>query len=206
MAVQNKKEIKVYFELNDEPIKEVAKRFKVKYRTLAHWVKSEGWERGKFAKNIRDEVVQDELLQKESFSVISAAENKIKRELASLVSVENTGLDGLLLKNMIDKKTDEILMQAMGISFINKNIALMAIISKDETMRMLNLRKENEPSPLLVGSAEKTAKIFSDLKTSIYGKEAVVAVNSNMNDDLENLSDAELRAIIEAGENDETKP
>ena len=125
MAIKNKNEIKVYFELNDEPLKEVAKRFKVNYRTLAHWVKTENWQRGKFAENIKCEVVRDELLQKESFNVISANESKIKRELTSLVAAENSGIDALVLKNMIDKKTDEILMQAMGISFINKNIALM---------------------------------------------------------------------------------
>lgn len=203
MAVKNKAEIKLYFELNDQTPKEVAKHFKMSYRTLAHWIKNEGWERGKFSKDIQSNLSADELLNKENFSLISASESKVKRELLTNIGGEANGVNGLILDNMLDKRTDELLMNALGISFINKNIALMALIAKDETMRILKLRKETEPSPLLVGSAEKTAKIFSDLKDSAFGKDAKISVNVNQNDDLENLSDAELRAIIAAAENDE---
>ncbi len=202
MAHENKAEIKVYFELNNQSVKEVAAHFKISYRTLSYWIKTEGWERGKHSKNVASGLSKDELFNKNNFNLISASENKVKRELLTNIGADCADINSVILENMLDKRTDELLMNALGISFINKNIALMALIAKDETMRMLKLRKETEPSPLLVGSAEKTAKIFGDLKESAFGKDAKININVNSTDDLSNLSDAELRAIIESADDE----
>ncbi|KAA8603157.1 hypothetical protein CGP82_08635, partial [Campylobacter sp. LR185c] len=41
MAIQNKAEIRIYYESNKKSAKEVAKYFNISYRTLMYWVKNE---------------------------------------------------------------------------------------------------------------------------------------------------------------------
>lgn len=201
MAIENKEEIKIYYELNDDKPKQVAAKFGVKYRTLMFWIKNERWIKGKHKKSIKAEVVQDELLQKEHFSLQNAAASKIKRTLQSSVGVNE--LDNLLLNNMLESTTDKILLEAMSLNFIQKNIAMAALIAKDELKRMLVLRKENEANPLIVASAEKMAKIFSDMQVLIHGKEPVKAQEINENTDFSKLSNAELLAIINSSDDEE---
>lgn len=56
--IQNKQEIKVYFETHNIEPKEVAKLYNIKYRTLMHWIKEEGWERGKALQNLSSTQIQ----------------------------------------------------------------------------------------------------------------------------------------------------
>ncbi|NDJ26369.1 hypothetical protein DMB95_00145 [Campylobacter sp. MIT 12-8780] len=194
--IANKDEIRAYFEMNDENAKQVALKFDVKYRTLAHWIKSEGWQRAKAIKPIKAEVLRDELLQNELFSVQNAKKEQLKGLIKSRLSTQSTTkLDQLVLDNLLEHSTDKILLEAMSVNFIQKNIALSALIAKDELLRMQRLKREDKSDPLIIASAEKVAKIFLDLKTCLYGKEHII-IENHSNTDLSQLSNAELNALL----------
>ena len=53
----------------------------------------------------------------------------------------------------------------------------------------------DKPDVMVVASAEKVQKMFLDLKTAIFGKDALVSTSDN-EVDFENMSEAELNALL----------
>lgn len=135
MAYPNKDEIKLYFELNNEAPKQVAERFKVKYRTLMWWIKSEGWERGKHSKAIKPEVVRDEMLQKEHFSLQNATTNKIKNQMRGFIGSEADTINEACLNAMLDEASEKLLLEAMSVNFIQKKHSPSRPFSKKRVFR-----------------------------------------------------------------------
>ncbi|KAA6234348.1 hypothetical protein FMM56_00925 [Campylobacter sp. LR264d] len=197
MAIQNKAEIRIYYESNRKSAKEVAKYFNISYRTLMYWVKNEKWEKGKALKAIEPEVINNDLLKKELISVLDNESIKIKQKIKENLGEVCNEVDETILNNLLDASTDKILIEAMSVNFIHKNIALSAILAKDELMRIIRLKGDNKYDLAVIAGAERVAKIFLDLQTAIYGKDAVnlSALNAK-NNNLENLSDAELLALL----------
>lgn len=201
MAYPNKDEIKLYFELNNEAPKQVAERFKVKYRTLMWWIKSEGWERGKHSKAIKPEVVRDEMLQKEHFSLQNATTNKIKNQMRSFIGAQADTINEACLNAMLDEASEKLLLEAMSVNFIQKNIAQAALLAKNEFLELIRHKQTGKDEPLIIGAAEKLQNMFANLQTAIYGKEPPKAfLNVDENTDFSKLSNEELQAIINGSE------
>lgn len=119
MAISNKAEIKAYYELNNDTPKQVAERFKIKYRTLSFWIKNENWQKGGAIKELKSEVVQSELLGKESFRVMNAAASALKSKMLNNLSEVST-LDKACLNALLDEASEKILLEAMSVNFIQK--------------------------------------------------------------------------------------
>lgn len=204
MAISNKDEIKIYFELNNEKPKVVAERFKIKYRTLMYWIKSEGWEIGKHAKSITPELVSNELLQKEHFSIQNATASKIKRQMLDEIGAGASKVSEACLNAMLDEASDKLLLEAMSVNFIQKNIAQTALIAKNELLQLIEQKKEGKADPLIIGAAEKVQTMFASLQTIIYGKEPPkMPLNVDENTDYSKLSTAELKEILRQSKKDE---
>ena len=201
MAYNNKNEIKLYFESNNDTPKVVAERFKIKYRTLMFWIKSENWERGKYQKAIKTELVADELLQKEHFSIQNATASKIKAQMLENMGAEASKINEACLNAMLEEASDKLLLEAMSVNFIQKNIAQTCLIAKNELLELIAQKKEGKADVMIIAAAEKLQNMFANLQTSIYGKEPpkqVLQVDENT--DFSKLSNAELEAIIRQGE------
>lgn len=192
--ITNKEEIKAYYELNDEKAKAISEKFKVNYRTLMHWIKSENWQRAKCKQAVQIEVLQDDLLKKELGTIKDLKARQIKQSLRENLS-EN-GLDDIILNNLLDASTDKILLEVMNLDFVQKNIALSALIAKDELMRAVALRKENQPDFGIIAGAEKVSKMMNDLGLALFGKTAFEASKENLANDFENMSENELLKLL----------
>ncbi len=189
--IKNKEEIKLYYQTHDASIKEVAAHFEISYRTLAHWVKSEGWSKVDVLQNPSS--LQNPLVQKNIINVLDVTKEKLKREICS--QADTYSLDTQTLHNVLDSSVNELMLKALGISFINSNIAHAAVLAKDELLKYNTLRlKSDKPDPMFIACAEKVAKIFSDLKTSVYGKN--ITLESTMQNNVETLSTDELLRIL----------
>lgn len=199
MAVKNKAEIRAYFETHNESPKEVASHFGISYRTLAHWVKQEGWERARALQGVRAEVVRDELLQKNLGSVMQTGASKIKRQIRANLGSLAGELDEMILNNLLDSSTDEILLQAMSSKFIQSNVALSTMIAKNELMALMQV-KGGSGDPMVIACAEKVAKMFADMQVLLYGKEPAITKLEARQNSLESMSEQELLALIAQGE------
>ena len=191
--------IRAYFETHNQTPKEVAARFCISYRTLAHWIKSESWERARALQGVKAEVVRDELLQKSLGSVLDTGANKIKRQIRANLGSLAGELDQMILNNLLDSSTDEILLQAMSSKFIQSNIALSTIIAKNELMVLMQA-KGGSGDPMVIACAEKVAKMFADMQTLLYGKEPAITKIEARENTLESMSEQELLALIAQGE------
>lgn len=191
----NKQEIKVYFQTHNESIKEVAEHFHIPMRTLSYWVSTENWKQGCAIEGITTEVLSNKLVQREFASALKVQGDAIKRRIIENLGEDAYSLDSMILDNVLEDSTDKLLLGAMGLNYIQKNIALSAIISRDELLKMKKLAElnPNRADPMIIASAEKVQKIFIDLKTSLYGKEIKQTTEK---DSLEHLSDAELEEIL----------
>ncbi|WP_300692350.1 MULTISPECIES: hypothetical protein [Helicobacter] len=193
--IQNKQEIKVYFETHNIEPKEVAKLYNIKYRTLMHWIKEEGWERGKALQNLSSTQIQKNLVKTEICSALEVNQRRIKETIRQNLGDCAESINALVLNNILDSSSEEILLQTMSANYIQKNIALSAIIAKDELMKMVRLRREDKGDPMLIACAEKVNKIFIDMQNALYGKEIPKEAVVN---EYENLSTEELQKIIDA--------
>ncbi|STP13784.1 hypothetical protein [Helicobacter cinaedi] len=85
----------------------------------------------------------------------------------------------------------------MSVNFIQKNIALCAILAKDHLLRLAhNDNGDPKNSPIFIACAEKVAKIFADMKTQIYGKDTTLLQDQSVVE-YEKLTLQELNALIE---------
>ncbi|WP_066387093.1 helix-turn-helix domain-containing protein [Helicobacter himalayensis] len=192
--IANKNEIKAFYLTHNLSIKEVAEHFKVSYRTLAHWVKSEKWEKGGAVKDIPTK--ENPIFKENANKVLNIAQIKLKNEINSkLVDIE---LEDTIRANLLESSVDEILVQVMSLNYIQKNIALSAVIAKDSLLR-LQAYNQREPKPqnepLIVACAEKCANLFINMQNALYGKN-ISNEKDNIND-LSNLSIAELKLILD---------
>ncbi|MGX3045963.1 hypothetical protein [Helicobacter sp. T3_23-1056] len=196
MAISNKNEIRLYFETHDLSPKDVASRFGVAYRTIAHWIKMEGWQRACALKNISTQKVQVDLLHKEFGSAMKITHDKIKNDLsAGLSGAYASELDSAIKNAMLDEASEELLTKAMSAKFLQENAISAALLAKNEMVRMIASRTK-EADPLILGAAKEVAKLFLEMSESLHGKGVNQLIDVQNEEDLENLSTAELKAFI----------
>lgn len=192
--IKNKQEIKIYYQTHNQSPKAVAQIFNISYRTLMDWIAKEGWEAGSAIKGVSESNLRGELINKEFGSVIAKKSEDIKRSIKANLGDESHKIDAMILNNMLDSSTEELLLQAMTSNFIQKNLALSAVIAKDELMKMLSLRQEDKAEPMIIACAEKYQKMLIDMQNTLFGKEPIIKEEGNAN--LEELSDRELLDLL----------
>lgn len=192
MAIKNKKEIEIFYKTHDISLKDLARHFNVKYRTIAHWAQKEQWKRAECIKNITE--IHSPVVEKNVNKIIDIAEVKIKNQIKQNLKGCFEGLDQLILDNLLQSSTDEILLKTMSANFIQKNIALCAVLAKSQLIEMVQNKKDMRDNPVIIACAEKVAKIFADMKIQLYGRDPVSQeVKDNNYDD---LTSAQLKLLI----------
>lgn len=199
-----KDEIRIYYETHEDSNKEVAKKFNITYRTLMTWIQKEKWQKAKGLKDILQSNVRKDLVKKEFGTIIDNTARKLKQQLKDNLNDSLSEVDEILKNNLLDGVTDEILLKAMNLNFLQKNMTLGALLAKDELIRMTRLRKADKASPALIASAEKFVSILSNLQKSFYGNnDASLNLQVvNINEDLSKLSNKELMERIQSLESE----
>lgn len=195
--IANKAEIRIFYETHELKPKEVSTHFNISYRTLAHWIKTEGWERGIALKALQTANLNKKLLKKEFASTLSIESKKIKDTLKENIS-HTTELSTELKDSLLDLVSEEVLLQALTTQALQKNIIQMAMIGKAELLRILKNREDSKGDAMIIACAEKVEKMFIDAQNCFYGKSATMAIiDVSTNDtDLTTLSTAELKAQL----------
>lgn len=191
-----KEEIRTYFETHRDDVKDVSAKFEVSQRTLYHWIKIEEWKQGKYA-NAGKETVQSDLVQTAIGSRLDYAKKKVINEIKSGFDESGT----VFSSDIIQTRADEILLEAIGATYINKAMAEAAVIAKTTLRDMLGDGSIKQSQ--IISSAKDVVNIFSEIKRSIYGKEPDTVVQiANINggnmsaNDMATLSDEELKKLI----------
>ena len=189
----NKNEIEIFYKTHNLSAKELAKHFNISYRTIAHWIKKEGWVMGEALQNVEFDAISSA----QSDKIIDITQAKLKNQIKHNLGALAYEVDDLILKNLLDSSTDEILLKTMTLNFIQKNMSLGAVIAKDALMKMINSPDlKVKDSPLVIACAEKVVKIFSEMQSQIYGKNINLVSSDNTNQELESLSTSQLAQLI----------
>lgn len=189
MAIKNKKEIEIFYKTHNLSPKETAKHFNISYRTLAHWIAKEGWVQGAALENIACSPVSLAKTDK----IIDINQAKIKSQIKQNLGSSAYEIDELVLNNLLESSSDELLLKTMNLNFIHKNIALSAVVAKDALMRLLAISSDKD-SPMVIAAAEKVVKIFIDMQSAIYGKN--ITISNTTESSIDSLSTAELAQLI----------
>ncbi|MDY2584287.1 hypothetical protein [Helicobacter sp.] len=196
MAHKHKDLIKAYYQTHNEDSKEVAKRFEIPLRTLNYWILTEKWQKASALNGITQEVLSKNLVKKEFGTAIARESQRIKEKIRYNLGDTAFKVDSMLLENMLEDSTQKLLLGAMSLNYIQQNITLFALIARDELLRLKAKSTDmDKPDVMVVASAEKVQKMFLDLKTAIFGKDALVSTSDN-EVDFENMSEAELNALL----------
>ena len=196
MAHKNKDLIKAYYETHNEEAKEVAKRFEIPLRTLNYWILTESWQKASALNGITQEVLSKDLVKKEFGTALARESERIKEKIRYNLGDTAFKVDSMLLENMLEDSTQKLLLGAMSLNYIQQNITLSALIARDELLRLKAKSVDmDKPDVMVVASAEKVQKMFLDMKNAMFGKDAL-AITNNSEVDFENMSEAELNALL----------
>lgn len=196
MAHKNKDLIKAYYETHNEEAKEVAKRFEIPLRTLNYWILTESWQKASALNGITQEVISKDLVKKEFGTALARESERIKEKIRYNLGDTAFKVDSMILENMLEDSTEKLLLGAMTLNYIQHNIALSTLIARDELLRLKAKSADTDkPDVMVVASAEKVQKMFLDMKNAIFGKDAL-AITNNSEVDFENMSEAELNALL----------
>lgn len=206
MAHKNKEEIKAFFQTNMVEVEEVARLFDIPKRTLYQWINKEGWEMGKHIP--KNPITADELIKDEFGSRITKAKQNMQSQIKT--SLMNEGISEVIAEASAKKTSDNLLVSAMSVEFLDSKATETLLIAKNAyerfATRALSISDPNMENKLIMMS-KNMVDMYSQVKSTIYGKNPDVNVNianiNNANDlDFRNLSDKELLEIISKDKNE----
>ncbi|MFC3847588.1 hypothetical protein ACFOPX_03430 [Helicobacter baculiformis] len=191
-------ELRAYYESHEINLKELAERSNIPYRTLAGWRKAEKWKPKIAIKDLEVEVINHQLTTHKVHSFLGSKKEEIKDVVRE--NLKHIEVDPIVMECILETSSDELLLKAMNLHFINKNILLAAIIAKDELLKMVRNNLDNaKGNPVIIAAAEKVAKMFSDLKISLYGKEVLLA-QETLENDYSKMTTDELLKLANEGQ------
>ena len=165
-------------------------------RTLNYWILTESWQKASALNGITQEVISKDLVKKEFGTALARESEIIKEKIRYNLGDTAFKVDSMILENMLEDSTQKLLLGAMSLNYIQQNITLSALIARDELLRLKAKSADTDkPDVMVVASAEKVQKMFLDMKNAMFGKDAL-AITNNSEVDFENMSEAELNALL----------
>lgn len=192
----NRDAAQAFYETTNMNFAEIAKKIGVAPGTVKSWVQKYGWERQKAVENVEVEVLHDDLANQAIYSILGAKKEEIKDRIRT--NLGGLEVDPIVLETLLDNTSDELLLKAMNLHFMHKNMFAAAVMANDELkkMKMQSLSK-NTSNPMLIAAAEKVVNIFDKLKTSLYGKDSTLSNTPVCNDYSQMTTDELLRIASE---------
>ncbi|WP_240329632.1 hypothetical protein [Helicobacter suis] len=189
-----KAQMQAYYEVSGCSIEDLAKKFNCKVPDVRRWASE--WKSGQAIKEIETKILNDELTNHKIGDLLHAKKDEIKETIKQNLS--HIKIDPIILECIAETSSDELLLKAMNLNFINKQMLMAAIIAKEELLKMVKHDLHNaKGNPVIIAAAEKVAKMFADLKISLYGKEVILKVQEVKNNYAE-MSTEELLEIANA--------
>ncbi|PAF51974.1 hypothetical protein [Helicobacter sp. 13S00477-4] len=198
MAHKSKEQIKAYYQTNFIEVEDLAKIFKIPKRTLYQWIKKEGWVSGAALPN--NPISANDLIKDEFASRLTKAKDNIQEDIKN--NLINQGISEIIATASAKKASDNLLLKAMSLEFLDSKATESLLIGKNAFERFVSTNI-NHPSAQqkIITMAKNMVEMYSQVKSTIYGKSPEVSVQiANINpaneSEFKNLSDKELLELI----------
>lgn len=207
MAHKNKDEIKAYYQTNMIQAQEVAKLFDIPKRTLYEWINKEGWEMGKHIPKVP--ITANELIKDEFGSRITKAKEDMQSQIKT--NLMNEGISEVIAEATAQKTSDNLLISAMSVEFLDSKATETLLIAKNAYERFATralAKSDPNMENRLIMMSKNMVDMYSQVKSTIYGKSPdvnvqIANINNSSDLDFKNLSDKELLEIISKDKKDE---
>lgn len=193
-----KEKARLMYETNAESdVKQISDEMGVPVRTLYHWIKFEGWERGKHEAKASPNMIR--VLDNEVGTNLRLQEQEIASKLGGLYP----DISSVVIKAHAKRLSDSMVTEIIGAKFINEKIAETSLIAQ-QAFQDYSLRHSNDSNKTrtIISMAKDVVGMYALMKDSIHGKNATTIVGSinNINEvgDITQLSDSEIIRIIES--------
>ncbi|MGP1579966.1 MAG: helix-turn-helix domain-containing protein [Wolinella sp.] len=191
-----KNEVRTYYETHNSEVKEVASKFGVSERTLYSWIKAESWQAGRLVAS--GQVALSKNIAK---SELASRYDYLKRTIIKEIRGDFEGSGFSASEEMIEARSEEVLLEALSVNYINASMAEVAVLAKKH---LKDMACEPHKPERFIAAAKEVMGIYATLKQSVHGKEPTNVVNiANFNGsmaDMASLSDDELKRLIAQSE------
>lgn len=195
------REVRAYYETHNISLTELARKFDISQQVIRYHREREKW------KTIDTEKIQQELtndLQNPSvYTYIGAKKDQTKEKLKSALS--HIDLDPIVLECITESTSEELLLKAMSVHYIKKQILFCAIAARSELIKMIKLSADEEKANTnIIVAAEKVSRLFIDAGISLFGRENIQVRPETTENNYNQMSTAELLALANNLPNDTT--
>lgn len=186
-----KAQIRLEYETTNTKLQDLASKYNVAYRTLAHWIQYEGWECNKAAAIIETKDIKNDITKKRFGQIETIMREKIESKIASECGYIKD-IDYIIQKKALNRISENLLLKSISINMIQEDILTCALLAKDELDKMTALRNEEKADPMYLACLEKAQGLYINALNAIYGKESHKINNTININEYENLDTSEL--------------
>ncbi len=173
------KEIRAMYETHGLSINALSKKYGVSVSLIRKFKIRDKWEKKKII-NEAAEVLQDKLTINKMGLFLDTKKQELKENLKK--SLEHLDLDPVVVEAIAETSSDELILRAMNVAYIKKQILFCAIVARGELIKMIKRAGDKVKDNInIIIAAEKVSKLFIDAGISLFGKEQIQAVEINNN-------------------------
>ncbi|MFP6031055.1 DNA-binding protein [Helicobacter pylori] len=193
-------EIRAMYETLGMSVKELAKKYKMNENYLRYIKTRQNWIKRRITKDLEEkeikEILGDKLTEKNMDLFLDTKKEEVKEVLKQ--SLDHLNLDPIVLEAITETTSDELLLKAMNTAYIKKQILFCAVVARGELIKMIkrsSLTNNEKDSANIIVAAEKVSKLFIDAGVSLFGKEQIQVIETNNNNNVEQMNMSDLLAL-----------
>ncbi|GAA9639444.1 hypothetical protein Va24_03980 [Helicobacter pylori] len=193
------KEIRAMYETHGLSLNALSKKYGVSVSLIRKFKISGKWEKKKIA-NEAAVVLKDKLTTDKMGLFLDTKKEEVKEVLKQ--SLEKLDLDPVVVEAIAETSSDELILKAMNVAYIKKQILFCAIVARGELIKMIKKAGDSVKDNInIIMAAEKVSKLFIDAGVSLFGKEQIQAIEYKENNDYRQMNITELIALANADDN-----
>ncbi len=193
------KEIRAMYETHGLSLIALSKKYGVSVNLIRKFKIRDKWEKKKIA-NEAAVVLKDKLTTDKMGLFLDTKKEEVKEVLKQ--SLENLDLDPVVVEAIAETSSDELILKAMNIAYIKKQILFCAIVARGELIKMIKKAGDKVKDNInIIMAAEKVSKLFIDAGVSLFGKERIQAIEYKESNDYRQMNITELIALANADDN-----
>ncbi len=190
------KEIRAMYETHGLSLIALSKKYGVSVNLIRKFKIRDKWEKKKIV-NEAAAVLKDKLTTDKMGLFLDTKKEEVKEVLKQ--SLENLDLDPVVVEAIAETSSDELILKAMNIAYIKKQILFCAIVARGELIKMIKKAGDKVKDNInIIMAAEKVSKLFIDAGVSLFGKERIQAIEYKENNDYRQMNITELIALANA--------
>ncbi|WP_387304537.1 terminase [Helicobacter pylori] len=193
------KEIRAMYETHGMSISALSKKYSVSVSLIRKFKIRDKWEKKRISNEVSS-VLKDKLTTDKMGLFLDTKKQELKENLKK--SLEHLDLDPVVMEAIAETSSDELILRAMNVAYIKKQILFCAIVARGELIKMIKKAGDKVKDNInIIIAAEKVSKLFIDAGISLFGKEQIQIIENKENNSYREMNMSELIALANTDDN-----